>query len=173
LIRFTRRDLLRKVDARRRETEAPRPLSASDLRGDHRSARSLFWILTQAPHSAERPSLSSRRKEISIMGWFFKTASAASFSLLLLGTANAQPADPAAAVAKKSASFDHLSFTVRQMTLQGASTSFNIDKDGNYTVTTDGGMAHFIMIRAKGQLSSSQMQSLENALAKMKTANPP
>jgi hypothetical protein len=101
------------------------------------------------------------------MSWLFKTASAATFSLFLVGTVNAQPADPAAAVAAKKASFDHLSFSVRQMTLQGSSTNFNIDKDGNYTITTDGGMAHFIMIRAQGKLSASQLQSLENSLAKM------
>jgi hypothetical protein len=106
------------------------------------------------------------------MGWFLKTASAATFSLMLLGTANAQPSDPAAAAtASKKGSFDHLSFTVRSMTLQGSSTSFNIDKDGNYTITTDGGMAHFIMIRGKGQLSASELQSLENSLAKMKAAS--
>lgn len=96
------------------------------------------------------------------------TAQAATISLLFFGVANAQPADPATASAAAKASFDNMSFTVRSVTLQGSSTSFNIDKDGNYTVVTDGGMAHFIMIRAKGKLTSSQLKSLETAVAKLK-----
>jgi hypothetical protein len=55
------------------------------------------------------------------------------------------------------------------MTLQGASTTFNINKDGSYTIETDGGMAHFIAIRAQGTLSASQLKSFENGLAKMQS----
>jgi hypothetical protein len=92
---------------------------------------------------------------------FFKSVSAAMLSLLLAGSAYAGP------------SFGGVTLTVHDMTLQGASTSMVVDKDGNYTITTDGGMAHFIAIRGKGKLTAEQMSSIETYLEKADKANPP
>lgn len=104
--------------------------------------------------------------------WIFRTATAASFSLLFLGSPTSVHAqDNTAAVAP--AGFSGLSFTVRSATLMGSSTSFNIQADGSYTITTDGGMAHFIMIRGQGKLSPSQLKSIETAVSKLDKATPP
>jgi len=95
------------------------------------------------------------------MKWLFRTASAAALSFFLLGSAYA------------GGSFQGVTLTVHDMTLMGASTSMNIDANGNYTVTTDGGVAQFIAIRAKGTLTPDQIKSLQNMISKADAGNPP
>ncbi len=108
------------------------------------------------------------------MNWLFKTASAASLSFMLLGPAYALPdGTTAAATASAKGSFSGVSLTVHSMTLEGASTTFDIKSDGSYTVTTQGGIAKFIEINAQGKLSSSELTSLRNALSKVQKADPP
>ncbi|HZU95295.1 MAG TPA: hypothetical protein VFF73_01200 [Planctomycetota bacterium] len=93
------------------------------------------------------------------MSSFFKIASAAALSLFVAGGAYAD-------------GFDGVTFRTTEATLMAPSTTFSVDKDGKYTITTDGGMAHFVRIDAQGQLSAAQLKSLENALDKMAKANP-
>jgi hypothetical protein len=93
------------------------------------------------------------------MSSFFKIASAAALSLFVAGGAYAD-------------GFDGVVFRTTEATLIHPSTVFSVDKDGNYTITTDGGMAHFVKIDAQGKLSASQLQSLENALDRMAKASP-
>jgi hypothetical protein len=95
------------------------------------------------------------------MGSFFRTASAVALSLFLAtGAAHADP-------------FAGVTFRVSQMTLIHPSEVFSVDADGNFTITEDGGMAHFVRVINQGKLSKSQLSSLQRALDKMAAKSPP
>jgi hypothetical protein len=94
------------------------------------------------------------------MGSFFRTASAVALSLFLAGGAYADP-------------FAGVTFRVTQSTLIHPSEVLSVDADGNYTLTQDGGMAHFVRVLSQGKLSKSQLSSLQKALDKMSAKSPP
>ncbi len=87
-------------------------------------------------------------------------ASAAALSICLIGTARAQDS--------------RLTYSVQSPTLQGSSTAFNIDLDkGDFTIVTDGGVAHFMMVRAQGTLKANELQSLVGAFNRLVKSKPP
>lgn len=121
------------------------------------------------------------------MRWFVKTASAAALSLCLLAPAHAAPngdhdpgivptsaggsAVPESAIAK--GQFDDLHLTISNGGMDGGSTVMDIGKDGSYTVFENGGMAHFVILKAQGKLSDADLKALEGQVNKAIAAKPP